>query len=76
MLTVINFKAYPQAMGKRAVKLAKICERVAKKERANIAVAVQATDLALVSAAVSIPVLAQHVDGVQPGLLGRDCHAE
>jgi triosephosphate isomerase len=66
-LVIVNFKAYEQAVGKRAVKLAKICERVAKATKKSIAVAVQAADLCCVACAVSIPVLAQHVDTVSLG---------
>jgi len=63
----VNFKAYENGVGRNAVKLARICEQVAKKEKANIAVAVQPADILAVSSAVSIPVLAQHVDVVEFG---------
>ncbi|MBW3018649.1 triose-phosphate isomerase [Candidatus Woesearchaeota archaeon] len=65
MLFIINFKA--NIYGEKAVKLAKICEQVAKKHKANIAVAVQPTDILAVAASVDIPVLAQHVDAITPG---------
>ncbi len=67
MLAIINFKAYKTSVGLNALKLAKICERVAKKQRANIAVAVQPSDILAVAASVNIPVLAQHVDAVDFG---------
>ncbi len=67
MLAIVNFKAYESSTGLNAVKLARICEKVAKKEKANIAVAVQAADVFAVSANVSIPVLAQHVDPIEYG---------
>jgi triosephosphate isomerase (TIM) len=66
-LTIINFKTYGQTTGKNAVKLAKTCEKVARKSGAEIAVAVQAADIAPVAAAVSIPVLAQHADNIEHG---------
>jgi len=66
-LTIINFKAYKTSTGRNAVRLAKLCQQVAKKLKANIAVAVQPADIALVSKAVKIPVLAQHVDAIEYG---------
>ncbi len=67
MLAIINFKAYKSSIGLNATKLAKICEKVAKKQHANIAVAVQPADIFAVAANVKIPVLAQHVDAVEFG---------
>jgi triosephosphate isomerase len=64
---IINFKTYAEASGKSAVSLAKLCEKVAKSTKSSIAVAVQSADIAAVSSSVSIPVLAQHVDGVSYG---------
>ncbi len=67
MLAIINFKAYKTSTGLNAIRLAKICEKVAKKERANIAVAVQPADILAVAGHVDIPVLAQHVDAIEFG---------
>ncbi len=67
MLAIINFKAYENSIGLNAIKLAKICEKVAKKEKANIVVAVQPADIFAVAASVKIPILAQHVDAVEFG---------
>jgi triosephosphate isomerase len=64
-MIIINFKAY--VTGKDALKLAKICEQVSKRKKIPISIAVQAADISLISSKVSIPVLAQHVDGVQKG---------
>jgi triosephosphate isomerase len=66
-IMIINFKAYANAVGMKAVRLAKICEKVAKAMKVNIAVAVQAADIYNVSKSVFIPVLAQHIDPVSPG---------
>lgn len=66
-IIVINFKTYAEATGERAVKLAKICEKVAKKTKTNVVVAVQNLDLFRVSSAVSIPVFAEHIDPVGYG---------
>jgi triosephosphate isomerase len=66
-LLLINLKAYEQGTGAKALSLAKIAERVAKKTGGNIVVAVQPTDIHMISKAVSIPVYSQHVDPVDYG---------
>lgn len=63
-MIITNFKTYESATGEAAVRLAKIHEEVARETGANIQVAVQAVDLAIVSGAVKIPVHAQHIDPV------------
>jgi len=67
MITIVNFKAYAEATGKKAGELAKQCEKAAKAEDANVVLAVQATDIAAVADATSLPVLAQHVDAKEQG---------
>jgi triosephosphate isomerase len=64
---IVNFKAYENASGQRALELAKIHEKVAKKTGVSFAIAVQPIDLRMVAAAVDIPVLAQHFDPVEFG---------
>lgn len=76
-IIVLNFKTYKQATGRNAVKLAKIADSVARKnKRVQIYVAVQAVDIEEVAKAVRIPVLAQHVDlaelGQFTGLIAAD----
>jgi len=66
-LILINFKTYSQATGRNALNLAKICEAVAKQHGASIAVAPQLADAQRIAEVVEIPVLAQHIDNVQPG---------
>lgn len=66
-MIIVNFKAYKEACGKNAVKLAKICEEVSKKSKVQISVAVQAADIESVARSVSVPVLAQHVDAIEAG---------
>lgn len=66
-IIVINFKTYASAIGKKAEKLAKICEKIAKEKKADIRVAVQAADLYRASSKVSIPIYAEHVDAIEPG---------
>jgi triosephosphate isomerase (TIM) len=64
-LVIVNFKAYEKSTGQNAVELAKQCQKASKS--ALVAVAVQAADIYTVSGEVSIPVFAQHVDGVAYG---------
>ena len=66
-LVVVNFKTYREATGENAVRLARMCEAAARKAKgkAKVAVAVQATDLFRVCAAVDtkvVAVFAQHID--------------
>lgn len=61
---VLNFKTYAEATGAEALKLSRICEEARDQYDVEIAVAVQAPDIRLISEDVSIPVYAQHVDGV------------
>jgi triosephosphate isomerase len=62
MLILINFKNYPEAFGEKGLKLAKICEKVAKKYGIKIAVAPNILDLKKICSTVKIPVFSQHVD--------------
>jgi triosephosphate isomerase len=64
---LVNFKAYPQALGAKAVALAKVCAAVAEDTGRSIAVAPSALDLAFVAKSVRIPVFAQHLDPVEAG---------
>lgn len=64
---LINFKAYPQGVGKKALELAKVIDSFAKQHHLNLAVAVQPTDLAVIATGTDLPVYAQHLDPVTPG---------
>ncbi|MBI2971732.1 MAG: triose-phosphate isomerase [Candidatus Aenigmarchaeota archaeon] len=66
-MIIVNFKTYREATGSNAVRLAEICEQVAKKTGAGITVAAQAADVRSVADFVSIPVFAQHIDAVDYG---------
>ena len=66
-LLLVNFKTYPQGTGKKALHLAKICEKVMTESGICVAAAVQATDIHLIASSVEIPVLAQHIDSIKPG---------
>lgn len=66
-IVVINFKTYREATGDRAVELAKFAQEVAEQYSASVVVCPQQMDLFRVASQVKIPVLAQHVDPVEPG---------
>lgn len=66
-IIIINFKTYDGCFGKRAVDLARIAERVAKKSGASLAVAPNNIDIYRVAQSVGIPVLAQHVSPIGTG---------
>ena len=60
---LVNFKTYTEGTGKKAVALAKKCQ---KASGTKIAVAVQHADIREVSSKVKIPVWAQHTDNIKP----------
>ncbi len=62
-IIVLNFKTYKESTNDEALKLAKICESVSD----NLVICVDTIDLKYVAQNVSIPVFAQHVDGVEYG---------
>lgn len=64
---IVNFKTYEHAVGKRALELAKMHEKVAKQTGVSFAIVVSSLDLRLITEEVSIPVLAQHFDPVELG---------
>jgi len=66
-IIIINFKTYKQSIGKKGLKLAKICSQVAKKYKARIVICPQSADLALFTKKIQSPVYAQHLDPVEPG---------
>jgi triosephosphate isomerase (TIM) len=63
---IINFKNYPEVLGEGSVRLARAAEGVAVKSGVRVVVAPPAPMLALVAAAVKIPVFSQAV-GIQTG---------
>lgn len=63
----MNFKAYIEATGKRALDLARTAEKVGLESDVCIAVAPQFADIGIISQKVNIPVFAQHIDPVKPG---------
>ena len=66
-IIVVNVKTYAEATGKKALEIAEIMGKVAKETDANLAIAVQHPDIKIVADNVDIPVLAQHIDPIEPG---------
>ncbi len=64
---VINFKAYKEGSGEKAIKLAKAVEEVSSKTDFYMAVAPNFLDISDVIRETSIDVFAQHVDAVTFG---------
>ena len=66
-IIVLNFKTYRESTGSEALRLAKICEDIARDYSVQMIVAPQTADIHAISQKVKIPVYAQHVDGVGYG---------
>ncbi|MFQ5908995.1 MAG: triose-phosphate isomerase [Thermoplasmata archaeon] len=66
-LLILNFKAYPEAVGPQAIELALVAEELSRETGKAVAVAPFSGDLARVAEGVAIPVLAQHCDDVPGG---------
>lgn len=66
-IILINFKTYQEATGKKAVKLAKMAEKVSLETETCMGVAPQFADIATIAQQVSVPVFAQHIDPITPG---------
>jgi triosephosphate isomerase len=66
-LLVVNFKAYIEATGKRAIELAISAEKASSETGVTVVLAPQFTDIKSVVESVNIPVFSQHLDPVKPG---------
>ena len=66
-IVIVNFKGYREAIGGKAVPLARIAEEVSAETGVTIAVAPQYVDVFRIASVVSVPVVAQHIDPVVPG---------
>ncbi|HDH41466.1 MAG TPA: triose-phosphate isomerase [Candidatus Altiarchaeales archaeon] len=64
---ILNFKTYEESTGDKALRLARICDDVARETGANIIVVPQVADIYRISREVSIPVYAQHIDNIGYG---------
>lgn len=66
-IVLVNFKTYVEGTGKKALSLAKACEKVTSETNVCVGVAPQFVDIAPIASAVSVPVFSQHIDPVAPG---------
>lgn len=64
---IINFKTYEESTGDNALKLAKICDEVAKETGAKIIVVPQFADIYRISNEVKIQVYSQGIDNIKFG---------
>ena len=64
---VLNVKTYAEAIGKNALEIATVMDKISKETGTSMAIAVQAIDLAMCAEKVSIPVWAEHIDPIKPG---------
>jgi len=64
---VLNFKTYPEILGKKGWELAKRFAAVGDDTGASIVLAPPTSDLAHIAKLVHLPVFSQHVDAVDPG---------
>ncbi len=62
-MIIINFKTYKKGTGKQGLKLAKIFSKLGKR----IYLAVQESDIRMISKVKGISVIAQHIDAVEYG---------
>ncbi|MEM2934741.1 MAG: triose-phosphate isomerase [Candidatus Thermoplasmatota archaeon] len=66
-IIVVNTKAYEEAIGEKALEIAKIMEKMGKKYEVEMAIAVQPSDIYLISSNTSIKVFSQHTDAIENG---------
>lgn len=64
---VLNFKTYPEILGKKGWELAETCSKVANETGASIVIAPPTSDIAHLARSVHIPVFGQHVDATEAG---------
>lgn len=64
---VLNFKVYPEVLGRKGWELARMAAAVAEDTGASIVVAPPLSDLAHIAKAVHIPVFGQHADTAEAG---------
>ena len=64
-IIIVNFKSYKEGTGKRALKLAKMIERVSKKHEVSFGVAPQFCDIRMIVNETDLPVFSQHIDPIE-----------
>lgn len=75
---VVNAKAYPEAMGRRVERLARICQAEARRADTTVALAVPATEIHRVASMrlANVQVWGQHVEPAVPGAATGSLSAE
>ena len=66
-IILINFKAYLEGVSNKALKLARIAEKVSIETGKCIAVVPQNIDIRMIAQEVKIPIFSQHIDPIEPG---------
>jgi triosephosphate isomerase len=66
-IVILNFKTYLESSGKNALKLAKTLESVANETGINMVAVPQTADIFRINNEINIPILAQHIDPINPG---------
>ena len=66
-IIIVNFKAYRNGSGKKALRLAKIMERVSKKYGVSFGIVPQFCDIRMIASEVDLPVFSQHIDPIEHG---------
>ncbi|MBZ9571169.1 triose-phosphate isomerase [Methanobrevibacter sp. TMH8] len=66
-IVILNFKTYLESSGENALNLAKALETVAIESGITMAAAPQASDIFRITEETDIPILAQHIDPINPG---------
>lgn len=64
---IVNFKAYESVVGERALRLATLIEKVARDRGVSIIPVPSVFDVEVLLSTLSLPVMVQHVDPVEPG---------
>ena len=63
----INFKAFKEGTGSKALKLARVAEQQAKKFNKTIVLVPQTADIRIIAQKLSLPLFAQHIDSISFG---------
>lgn len=66
-IIIVNTKTYQEGIGNRAILLARIMEKIGEEYGVNMSIAVQPSDVYMVSNEVEMPVFSQHIDPVSFG---------
>jgi triosephosphate isomerase len=66
-LLLVNLKSYPNALGRGGERIGRTLVHLGGRARVRTAVAPATSELAYLARTLSLPVLAQHVDPIEPG---------